>query len=924
MKGIRTPAVYATSYKISLANRKILLETGGVSRDSSNPAQEAAAQNALRAEVPVFIRDGVLTGLLIFALSAAAVIVVYQTAVSAKLREALNQLRPQAEYLASLVDLRAHAWLVGPDQTNSQPHTALTQRLQNVRQYYPGLGKLFTGRYQNGKIHVILDTHHPDRGRTVSHSVGRPLDMVVPPDAPEIQAIEQGETYLSDNPAFKGEGNYLGIIVPLANPNMGVRDFLYLDSSHEPVAAGLATARKARDVSLLTAGLFAIIAGGTVFSWRCQSRFRQLLALTKLRDGEELFRSTYEMSPVAMSLLNTDGIILKANKAFCDLLGYTETELMRLQPADYIHAKDLKSHRPLLEKLQNLERAQFQTERRYVRKDGRTVWGLVSMAIVRDSDANISHYMAQVVDITERKEAEDTLRLNEERLALAAAAGKVGMWDGDLRSGHIVWNEVMHRIHHTEPDRFSPTFASQEAFVHEDDRATVTEVFQRCVRDGSPYEQEYRITLPGGGIRHIKGSAVIFRDDKGQALRAVGTCIDITAEKEESQELIRAKESALAADKAKSEFLAVMSHEIRTPLNGVLGFVSMLKNTHLDSEQLGFIETMESSGQGLLALVNDILDLSKIESREIHVEPSTFEIRPFIRRIHQQLDAQAYAKELHYDFFVEYSVPKSIHTDPIRLGQILTNLLGNAVKFTDSGRVELCVSAKPRGLHKKEWDWTFSVRDTGPGIPEEALPNLFKLFYQVDSSATRRHGGTGLGLAISERLARLLGGGIRVESRPDEGSTFTLTIAAPRGESTPGLARVLPEHPQQPPGFPTLGKKVLVVEDNPVNRKLCALQLKRLGCETEFAETGFQAVEKVRKGNFDVVLMDMQLPDLDGCGATREIRREERTGEHLRIIALTANAMPEDRKRCLDAGMDDFLSKPLRYETLATTLAKWS
>lgn len=895
-----------------------------MSRDPSHPAQEAAAQNALRAEVPVFIRDGVITGLLIFALSAAAVIVVYQTAVSSKLREALNQLRPQAEYLASLVDLRAHAWLVNPDQTNSQPHTALTERLQNVRQYYPGLGKVFTGRYQNGKIQVILDTYHPDRGRTVAHSVGRPLEVTVPPDAPELRAIEQKETYLSDNPAFKGEGKFLGIIVPLANPNLGVRDFLYLDSSHEPVAAGLATARKARDISLITAGLFALIAGATVFSWRCQSRFRQLLALTKLRDGEELFRSTYEMSPVAMSLQSTDGTILKANKAFCDLLGYTEGELMRLQPSDYIHKEDLKNDLPLLEKLQNLERAQFQTERRYVRKDGQTVWGLVSMAIVRDSDANISHYMAQVVDITERKLAEDTLRLNEERLALAATAGKVGMWDGDLRSGHIVWNEVMHRIYQTEAGSFSPTFATQDGFIHEEDRAAVAELFQRCVRDGSPYEQEYRITLPGGGIRHIKASAVIFRDEKGRALRAVGTSIDITAEKEESQELIRAKESALAADKAKSEFLAVMSHEIRTPLNGVLGFVSMLKSTRLDSEQQSFIETMESSGQGLLALVNDILDLSKIESREIHIEPSTFEIRPFIRKIHQQLDAQAYAKELHYDFFVEYSVPKSIHTDPIRLGQILTNLLGNAVKFTDSGRVELCVSAKPRGLHQKEWDWHFAVRDTGPGIPEEALPSLFKLFYQVDSSATRRHGGTGLGLAISERLAKLLGGGIQAESRLDEGSTFTLTIAAPRGQSSPGLARLLPEHTPAAPTFPTLGKKVLVVEDNPVNRKLCALQLKRLGCETEFAETGFQAVEKVRKGNFDVVLMDMQLPDLDGCGATREIRREERTGEHLRIIALTANAMPEDRKRCLDAGMDDFLSKPLRYETLATTLAKWS
>jgi len=355
----------------------------------------------------------------------------------------------------------------------------------------------------------------------------------------------------------------------------------------------------------------------------------------------------------------------------------------------------------------------------------------------------------------------------------------------------------------------------------------------------------------------------------------------------------------------------------------VLGFVSMLKNTPLDSEQISYIETMESSGQGLLTLVNDILDLSKIESREIHVESSTFELRPFVRKIHQQLEAQAYNKELHYDFVVDYSVPKSIHSDPIRLGQILTNLLGNAVKFTEYGRVELCVSARPMGLYQKNWEWSFTVRDTGPGIPPEALPKLFQLFYQVDSSATRRHGGTGLGLAISQRLAKLLGGEIRVESLPEKGSEFTLVLLAPRGQQVAALANLAPPKPIESSPQKVLGKRILVVEDNPVNRKLCALQLKRLGCEAEFAETGFQAVEKVRIGQFDAVLMDMQLPDLDGCGATREIRREEKTGERLSIIALTANAMPEDRKKCLDAGMDDFLSKPLQYETLATTLSKW-
>lgn len=894
-----------------------------MNRESAKDYQEAAARSALRAEVPSFIRDAVLTGLLIFALSGAAVIIVYQSAVASKKQEALDRLRPQAEYLASLVDLRAHAWLVQPEQTNSQPHLALTKRLQNMRQYYPSISKLFTGRYQNGKILIILDTLAPSSGGGL-RSVATPLEVNLGPDSPDLAAIQSRQVFLTDHPAFAGNtSHFLGVIVPLANPDPSVRDFLYLDSDYEAVASGLAMARQARDIFLVTAALFALIAGMTVFSWRYQSRFRQLVAVTQLRDGEELFRSTYEMSPVAMLITRTDGRLIRANKAFCDFLGYAEEKLLSLQPVDYTHPEDLKKDQPLLESLQTHEAAKYQIERRYLRADGKTVWGLVSVAIVRDSDANISHYMTQVVEITQRKQAEKTLLLSEERLTLAADAGQVGMWDSDLQSGQVVWNDVMHSIHGTDSIHFIPTNDSQSEFVHAEDRARMISEFNRCVEQGTPYQLEYRITRQDDQIRHLKSSAIIFHDDAGRPLRAVGTSIDITKEKAESEDLIRAKEAALAADKAKSEFLAVMSHEIRTPLNGVLGFVSMLKNTPLDEEQAGFIETMELSGQGLLALVNDILDLSKIESREIHVEPTTFEVRPFIRRLHKQLSAQA-DPNLHFEYFVEYSVPKTIHTDPNRMGQILTNLLGNALKFTESGRVEIHVNAKPIGLYQKNWDWEFSVQDTGPGIPKEDQENLFKLFYQVDSSATRRHGGSGLGLAISQRIAQLLGGDLTVDSQVGEGSTFTLTLTAPRGQTGASAADLLPTaSPLKESSHEILGKRVLVVEDNPVNRKLCALQLKRLGCETDFAESGLEALEKVRHGQFDVILMDMQLPDLDGCGATREIRREEKAGERTSIIALTANAMPEDRKKCLEAGMDDFLSKPLKYETLASTISKW-
>ncbi len=857
-----------------------------------------------------------MTGLALFVLFTAIILVVYRGVEETRTRENLTHLKAQAAYAASLIDTRAHAWLTDVSQTSSQAQQTLTERLQKLRDHDPALSRLFTGRFQNDSLMAILDTYDPTGGSGGRQLIGRPLDPPIDPASAEYKAISTGATISNVRKGDLDE-TYISVIVPLENPNIKARDFLFLETRIPPSTDGTM-----RDVAIFLAAVLSSVMAAMILSWKSKGYFQQAMTMTALRENEELFRSTYELSPVGMCLTEINGQVLRANKAFCQFTGYTETELRAMEPERLVHPGDLAREQPLIDSIVQLQASQYTTERRYLHKDGQLRWGLVSVAIVRDSDANISHYMAQVVDISERKLSEEVVRLNEERLTLAAEAGHVGTWDHDIHSNTLVWNSVMHVIYQTDAAAFEPTFEKQFAFIHEEDRPRVEQEYRKCLQTGCPYEQEYRICVDDS-LRHVKASAVIFRDDRGRPVRAVGANIDITSEKEESEDLKRAKEAALAADKAKSEFLAVMSHEIRTPLNGVLGFVSMLKNTPLDSEQLSYIETMEMSGQGLLTLVNDILDLSKIESHEIHVENSTFELRPFVRRIHQQLQAHALSRELEYDYFVEYSVPKTIHTDQIRLGQILTNLLGNALKFTEAGSVDLHVSARAIGLFQKNWEWKFTISDTGPGIPAEALPNLFKLFYQVDSSATRKHGGTGLGLAISQRLSRLLGGDIEVRSQHGEGSQFIITITAPRGEPSPLPGQTIPGKAMEDTASGMRGKRILVVEDNPVNRKLCALQLKRLGCETDFAESGSEAVEKVRQHTFDAVLMDMQLPDLDGCDATRMIRREVSGGENLSIIALTANAMPEDRRKCLEAGMDDFLSKPLQYEKLATTLSKW-
>lgn len=894
-------------------------------KESRKPSSEQVARGELRSEVPALLRDAFLAGLVLFLLCGGSVLLVYLSAASNETLKGRKQLEQQAKYAASLVDDREHGALKSPGQTGAPAYRSMTERLQQTRRFFPEISELFTGRLENGEIRVILDTHKPEQSALVRHTVGQALTPRLPAESPEVQAIRKREVTVLERPSFSGGGDgAFGVIVPLGDAGYSPGEFLYLGSRDALFSTNLPAIQAAMLLSLAGAGVLSFLAAWGTFLLRYRSRFRQELAVLRLRESEELFRTTYALSPVAMFLTTTEGRLLRANQAFCEFIGFTEYELLRLKVEDFSHPDDVTLEQPLLRSLRHHQTTKYEIEKRYRRRDGTFAIGLTGVAVVRDSDGVSSHFMVQVVDITARKQGEETLRVSQDRLALAADAGGVGVWDCELISGKMVWNDVMHQVYQTDPRTFVPTLEQQLARVHPDDRQAVDELFRQSARDGTVYQSEHRILVGDGKRRHVRARAMITRDAQNRPTRAIGTTIDITDEKEEAKELLRAKEAALAADKAKSEFLAVMSHEIRTPLNGVLGFASMLKLTPLNEEQQGYIETMESSGQRLLALVNDILDLSKIESGEVTLDYSVCELRSFVQGIHRQLEARAWEKKLRYEIVFAEGVPSTIHTDPARLGQILTNLLGNAVKFTESGSVELHVSATQPDPSQDRWAWRFGVRDTGPGIPPESAAHLSKLFYQVDSSSTRKHDGSGMGLAISCRLAGLLGGQIHVRSKLGVGSEFTLEfIANPPAPETIARASAPPPNVAEATRERIRGKRVLVVEDNPVNRKLCALQLRRLGCETDFAETGRQAVEMALGSHFDAVLMDMHLPDLDGCDATREIRRGETNGTRLNIIALTANAMAEDRKKCFEAGMDDFLSKPIQFETLATTLAKW-
>ena len=387
-----------------------------------------------------------------------------------------------------------------------------------------------------------------------------------------------------------------------------------------------------------------------------------------------------------------------------------------------------------------------------------------------------------------------------------------------------------------------------------------------------------------------------------------------------SEEALRqAKFEAESANRAKSALLANMSHEIRTPMTGVLGFADLLACTHLTADQRDYVEIIRSSGEVLLTLINDILDFSKIEAGQLQLESLPVDVCSMAEKVMGLLEVQATVKQLRFFSVIEPAVPSVILGDEVRLRQILVNLLGNAVKFTAAGEVSLAVTA--RHLEDGRHSLAFIVRDTGPGISSDDRERIFDSFSQVDASISRKHGGTGLGLAISMALAKQMGGSLWVESEVGKGSAFhfSLVVQADASAIAPVYRRDIAETIRQA-DLPEL--RVIVADDNPVNLRATLTLLQLLGYRADSAANGRELMECVDRADYDVVFMDVQMPDLDGIETTRLIRRNLPRNRQPHIIALTAAAFPEDRMRCLEAGMNDYIAKPVDTDHLVNALRR--
>ena len=664
-----------------------------------------------------------------------------------------------------------------------------------------------------------------------------------------------------------------------------------------------------------------------------------------LRASEQYYRATFEQAAIGIVHRTRDRLI-RCNPYFAAMLGYTVEELANLNPKKLTLPEDIAATEKLFKLMEEGAASAPAWERRYIRKDGTTTWVISTASALRDDHGNILHYILAVKDIHQQKLAQAKLDEASNRLRMATRAGAVGVWDLDIVTDRLDWDDQMFRLYGTNHHEMSGvSYARWEAALHPEDRSRAIAEFAAAISGEKDFDTEFRVIWPDGSIHSIRALAVVQRDPSGVPLHILGTNWDITAEKKIADELrksnrmleestalsMRYATEAQAASVAKSEFLANMSHEIRTPMNGVIGMTALLLDTDLTTEQRPYAEAALSSAESLLQLVNDILDFSKIEAKKLDLEAVDFDLRGLLDKVMKTLDVSAQAKGLKLRLFTDADSSACFCGDPGRLRQILVNLIGNALKFTSSGEV----SVRAAMVEKSAADCVlrFSVCDTGIGIPKDKIGILFDKFSQVEASTTRRYGGSGLGLAISKQLVELMGGEIGVISAEGQGSEFWFTVRLQGAQSLSSAAHrgVEPgarlDEQLAPPGLPVarLDARVLLAEDNVINQRVAVGMLKKLGVRADIVANGVEALGALELTAYDLVFMDVRMPVMDGLEATRQIRNpQSRVLNHaIPVIAMTANAMLSDRERCLEAGMVGFVAKPVSLAALREALEQW-
>ena len=646
----------------------------------------------------------------------------------------------------------------------------------------------------------------------------------------------------------------------------------------------------------------------------------------------EHFRKFWDQSFDLMCVSGFDGFFKKTNFAFSRLLGYSEAELLAKPIIEFIHPEDRqRTLDEVTEQIRGGLTLSFQN--RYVCKNGGIKWLAWNAGVDAESGSiyGIAH------DITEQKQIQESLVIKEREFRLLAEAMPQIVWITQADGWNTYFNQQW--VDYTGLTLEESYGQGWNKPFHPDDQQRALDAWQIAVNTKGTYSLECRLRRADGTYRWWLTRGIPVLNDDGSVEKWFGTCTDIDDIKrtelemaehrdhlqslveQRTADLVTAKQVAETANIAKSAFIANMSHEIRTPMNVILGMANILRRGDLTPQQDDKLSKIDAAGQHLLSIINDILDISKIEAGKLALEDTQVNVGAIASNVTSMLLEQAAAKGLKLVAETQPLLPK-LRGDPTRIQQALLNYVNNAIKFSETGVITLRIrvaeeDATSMLLH-------FEVQDAGIGIDPAAQARLFSTFEQADNSTTRQFGGTGLGLVITRRLAELMGGTAAFESTPGQGSIFWFTTRLWK-DSTASLALhagLLEGDAEKILKRDFAGRRILLVEDDPINREIAQILLEETGLVIDTAIDGDIAVEMATRNNYALILMDMQMPIMGGVEATHLIRASA-TGKQVPIVAITANVFAEDKQHCQEAGMNDFLSKPFVPDALFTTILKW-
>ncbi|MDD5285791.1 MAG: PAS domain S-box protein [Desulfuromonadaceae bacterium] len=644
-----------------------------------------------------------------------------------------------------------------------------------------------------------------------------------------------------------------------------------------------------------------------------------------LHKSEEKFRALFENAKDGIFLCTSQGVIVSINEAFAGMHGYTHQEMFQLELKDMDTPETFRMAPERVRKLLAGEPLTFEVE--HYHKDGHIFPLEVSASLISIGDEKF--ILGFHRDITERKQIEDDLKKSEALYHSLVETSQDLIWQCDTEGRYTYLNLAWEHVFGYElKEMLGKKFGD---FQTPENAARDLIEFNRLMEGNSVTGFETTHIGKFGNEIHLVFNALFMCDENGEIVGASGTAYDITQRKQMEEELRQAKASADAANIAKSRFLATMSHEIRTPMNGVIGMIELLQHTDLTPEQQGYAASAKNSGIGLVSLLNDILDLSKIEADRVELEASDFDLQQLVSDTINLLSVQAHAKCVELITSTDTGVPTALKGDAGRLRQIITNLVGNAIKFTPRGTVTLQIRKDIED--EDSVTLRFLVRDSGIGIAADKLENIFEPFTQADSSTTRRYGGTGLGLTICKRLTELMGGNVGAESIEGEGSTFWFTVLMEK--QMMGEVAINVDSGKFPPTLPLPRRgggdslqaaaiRILLTDDDPTARKIVPLLLKKYGYQVDVAGNGKEALQILEKNDYALVLMDCMMPEMNGYEVTAVIRDPASAvlRHDIPVIALTGNAMKQDRDVCVAAGMNDHIPKPLILADLLAKLEK--